>query len=103
MTGVNKRVRDALEDSDGAALSIGEVMARADIDKRLAGDVSSALYKLLASGVVLSEIGPSSSNLGRRFVKRYRWVGKVVVVKTMEARPVVAASPFAGLGIGRIG
>ena len=71
MTGVNKRVRDALEDSEGAALSIGEVMARADIDKRLAGDVSSALYKLLASGVVLSEIGPSSSNLGRRFVKRY--------------------------------
>lgn len=72
--GIKKRVSDALEDAEGRLMTMGEVMRAADIDKRLANEVSSALYKLRNQGLIETVTGPTTAVMGRRLVRMYRWV-----------------------------
>lgn len=74
---IKRSICAALEDAHPGSLSMGELMDKADIVKTLCAEVSSSLYKLARSGVIRVEMGPATSRLGRRFVKRYSWV-KVV-------------------------
>ena len=95
-TGLKKRVAYALEDA-GRSLSMGECMLAADIDKRHAAEVSSALHKLIKQEVVRVVSGPATSQNGRRTVRKYIWVGKVVA--RVETRLEVSADPLRMLGV----
>ena len=68
-----KRVMDTLQDAQGA-LTMGELMVKADLDKRFAGDVSSCLSKLVARDDVQVRLVQSRSRLGKRVVREYVWV-----------------------------
>lgn len=96
--GIKKRVQQALEASQGRLLTMGQIMALADIPKTAASDVSSALYKLRNDGLVRAVRGPSTSVKGPRFVRMYQ-----IVVRAARVEPVqTVVSPMAGLGIFRI-
>ena len=58
---------------------MGEIIEALDIDKTTAGEVSSALYRLRQQGTVLSFESTATSNLGKRMVKRYRYVRTGVI------------------------
>lgn len=97
--GLKKRIELLLMAcKDGPAMTMGEVMERASIPKTNASDVSSALYKLTAEGLVAHSRGPSTSLKGPRFVRLYRWSSRPNVKKPDRPTP----SPMAGLGIFRI-
>lgn len=72
--GIKKRVSDALEDAEGRAMTLGEVLMAADISKDLAHEVSSALHKLIGQGRITVSMGPSTALRGRKLVRMYRWV-----------------------------
>lgn len=95
-TGLKKRVSDALEDAE-RALSMGECMLAADIDKRHSAEVSSALHKLIRQELVKVVKGPATSQNGPRLVRKYIWVGKVAV--KVETRLEVSADPLRMLGV----
>lgn len=94
--GLKKRVSDALEDAE-RALSMGECMLAADIDKRHAAEVSSALHKLIKQQMVKVVSGAATSQNGPRTVRKYIWVGKVAV--KVETRVEVASDPLRMLGV----
>ena len=75
--GLKKRISDALEDAE-RSLAMGELMLAADVDKRLASEVSSALHKLLKQGRVRVVRGPAPNANGPRLVRKYIWVVQVV-------------------------
>lgn len=101
--GIKARVEKALREAEGS-LTMGEVMTVADIDKRLAAEVSSALYKLRNRGLVKDVRGASSAKSGPKFVRRYVWVAKAAttIVKVQVQTQTVAVSPLQMLGMGRI-
>ncbi|OXE36635.1 MAG: hypothetical protein CGW95_06595 [Phenylobacterium zucineum] len=101
--GLKARVAAVLEASGAVPLTMGEIIAQAGIDKTLAGEVSSALYKLRNGGQVKTIRGESSSKNGPRFVRRYLWAVKVVAKPAPPRLDVRAVSPLQMLGIGRIG
>lgn len=78
-------------------LTMGQVMARANIPKTNASDVSSALYKLIDEGLVAFSRGPSTSSKGPKIVRRYQWAVKVSI-----RRAELPVSPMSGLGVFRI-
>jgi hypothetical protein len=100
-----KRIQDTLSDYE-LPMTMGELMAQGDIDKRFAGDVSSCLSKLVARGAVVRVEIERKARLGRKKVSAYRWV---VVEYTPPPPPpiVVEDDPRRMLGapllIGRIG
>lgn len=100
-----KRITDTLEGSE-TALTMGELMARGDIDKRFAGEVSSCLAKLVKRGDVVRVSVQSRSHLGRREVNGYLWVAKEVATQLPPPPTVVEDDPRRMLGaplfIGRI-
>lgn len=68
-----KRIQDTLADSE-RPMTMGELMALGDIDKRFAGDVSSCLSKLVKRGNVVRVEIERKARLGRRSVNAYQWV-----------------------------
>lgn len=72
--GLKGRIARLLEAIGRNSLTMGEIIDRLDLDKTQASDVSSALYKLRSQGQIECIEGEASSNMGRRVVKRYRWV-----------------------------
>lgn len=101
--GIKARVEKALREAEGRSLTMGEVMAAADIDKRLAAEVSSALYKLRNRGLVKDVRGASSAKSGPKFVRRYVWVARAAGASVkVQVQTHVAVSPLQMLGVGRI-
>lgn len=68
-----KRIQDALSSHD-QPMTMGELMAQGDIDKRFASDVSSCLSKLVARGAVVRVEIERKARLGRKKVSAYKWV-----------------------------
>lgn len=81
--GIKRRISLALEASP-VSMSMGELIAKLDIDKRYASDVSSALYKLVAQGKVSAAMGAATAAKGRRLVRRYKWIGEVLEVSITQ-------------------
>jgi len=81
--GIKRRISLALEASP-VSMSMGELIAQLDIDKRYASDVSSALYKLVAQGKVNAAMGPATASKGRRLVRRYKWLHEVPDVQQTQ-------------------
>jgi len=103
-TGIKGRVALVLEQSGAVALTMSEIMSQAGIEKTMANEVSSALYKLRNQGKVKTIRGEATSKNGPRFVRRYLWAIKPPAQKPAAARlDVRAVSPLQMLGIGRIG
>lgn len=102
-TGIKGRVALVLERSGTVALTMSEIMHQAGIEKTLANEVSSALYKLRNQGKVKTVRGESTSKNGPRFVRRYSWAVKVQAKVVAPGLDVRAVSPLQMLGIGRIG
>ena len=75
------RGRAEAEDAAGTprtGLTLGELGSALGLDKTRHGELAAALNKSRGEGKVKFETGPRTSNLGPRFVKRYRWAGKTV-------------------------
>lgn len=96
--GVMKRVREVLQDCEDGGLTMSELMARADIPKTRANEVSSALARLLGNGLIEVAERSATSRMGRRIVRGYVWISVAVVVEVEQPRP----NPMALLGIFRI-
>lgn len=84
--GLKARIGRLLEAIGRNSMTMGEIIDRLDLDKTQAGEVSSALYKLRRQGVIECFEGEASSNMGRRMVKRYRWVLVLPVIPTEVKR-----------------
>lgn len=100
--GVKGKVAKALEDAKDQegkwmALTMGEIIGRADIPKTQAPEVSSALFKLRNQGLVQTVRGPASSANGPRFVRKYKWAR--VPGKTVAEASVAPRGIFAGLNV----
>jgi hypothetical protein len=78
--GLKKRIAVHLEGLNGAGISMGEIISQMDLDKALAAEVSSALYKLRKEGCLRVSEGSATSGLGRRVVRLYGWLAEPVVV-----------------------
>ena len=102
-TGIKGRVAAVLEASGVQALTMSEIMAKAGIEKTMANEVSSALYKLRNQGKVKTVRGESTSKNGPRFVRRYSWATKPQPKPAVPGLDIRAVSPLQMLGIGRIG
>jgi hypothetical protein len=104
--GLKKRIAVLLESlGEGEGLSMGEIIARLDLDKSLASEVSSALYKLRGQQKVAVFEDKATSGLGRRVVRRYRWAGEASArpkTVTKWEQPAVAAHPLNSLFLRRI-
>jgi hypothetical protein len=99
--GIKARVAKVLEAS-AAPLTMGEIMARADIPKTSASEVSSALFKLCGQARVKTVRGEATSKSGPRYVKRYVWSRITQKAPVAQPRVELAISPLQMLGIGRI-
>lgn len=91
--GLKARIEALLKSKSAEKLTMGEIIHQLDIDKRLASDVSSALYKLRGQGLVRTLRGPSSSNKGPRYVRVYQWVPQ----KRVEPQQVQVVSMAMGV------
>lgn len=89
--GIKKRVAEALRTTP-EAMTMGELMARANVPKTMASEVSSALYKLRNQGLIQTIRGPASSPKGPRFVRKYKWVAKPPAVERIEVPKPKAVS-----------
>lgn len=86
--GLKARIGRLLEAIGRNSLTMGEIIDRLDLDKRQASDVSAALYKLRSQGRIECFEGEASSNMGRRIVRRYRWVMVLPDARAVAGRAV---------------
>lgn len=82
--GLKKRITCALQALEQTqAVSMGELISMLDLDKALASEVSSALYKLRQEGRLRVSEGTATSGLGKRVVRRYSWLAEPVAVRVV--------------------
>lgn len=88
--GIKHKVRKFLESAPNSQFTLSEITEGIGLNALSRHDVASCLVKLRNQGLITSQMGNATSNLGRRYVKHYKFIQRkrAAVVVTLNVDDV---------------